>query len=181
MTFFGASLFAMGTKGELSLGILYSALGLGTVIGPMISNRFNDGSIKQMRRLIGVGFVLAALAWPFIGWGGSLLVVAIAIFIRGMGASINWTYSNVIIQKTAPDVKLGRMFSVDMLGYYIAALICTLTQGWLLDSFGVERIGWIAWGTLLVALIPTAIWFWAVKTLEDMEAEKLEAVPVVGD
>lgn len=181
MTIFGAQLFIIGAKGELSLGILFSALGLGTMIGPMISNRFNDGSVRQMRRLITLGFILGVIGWPLLAWHGSLAIVALAIFIRGTGASINWTYSNVIIQKTAPDVKLGRMFSVDMLGYYIAALICTLVHGLLLEVFGIERIVWIATGTFFVALIPTLIWIWAVQKLEAMEAEKVKVAPATGD
>jgi MFS family permease len=181
MTIFGAQLFVIGAKGELSLGALFFALGLGTLIGPMISNRFNDGTVKQMRRLISIGFILSVIGWPLIGWGGSLMIVAIAIFIRGMGVSINWTYSNVIIQKIAPDSKLGRMFSIDMLGYYLAALTSTLVHGWLIDVLGVEHIAWIAWGTLVVALIPTAIWLWLVPKLEKMEAENPHLVAMAGD
>lgn len=180
MTIFGAQLFLIGANGELSLGALFFALGLGTLVGPIISNRFNDGSIKQMRRLITVGFILGAICWPLIGWGGSLIIVAIAIFIRGMGASINWTYSNVIIQKVAPDAKLGRMFSIDMLGYYLAAMTCTLLHGWLVDVLGVERISWIAWGTFVVGLIPIVVWLWVVPKLEGIEGQ-VKVAPVSGD
>jgi predicted MFS family arabinose efflux permease len=181
MTIFGAQLFVIGATGELSLGALFFALGLGTLIGPIISNRFNDGSVKQMRRLISFGFILAVLGWPFLGWGSSLFIVAIGIFVRGLGVSINWTYSNVIIQKTAPNAKLGRMFSMDMLGYYLASMTSTLAHGWLIDTLGVERISWIVWGTMIVASIPTLIWFWAVQYLEKIEAENPQMVAMAGD
>lgn len=181
MTIFGAQIFLIGTQGELSLGALFFALGLGTMAGPILSNRFNDGTVKQMRRLILLGFVFGAIGWPLLGWGASLFIVAIGIFLRGMGASINWTYSNVIIQKTAPDAKLGRMFSMDMLGFYIAATSATLLHGWLIDTLGIENIAWVAWGTFVVAIIPTVVWYFGVQKLESIDLEKVQVAPVAGD
>lgn len=205
MTIFGAQLFVIGATGELSLGILFFALGLGAMVGPMVSNRFSDGTTRQMRRLISAAFIMLLLAWPLMVWAstqgivlfanadsttstssvmawlGSLGIVALAVFVRGTGASINWTYSNVIIQKTAPDGKLGRMFSIDMLGFYIASIVSTLVHGWLIDTLGIERLHWIIWGTMAVSAIPVLIWFWTIPKLEKMEAENPQLVTMTGD
>src|SRR5690606_25886728 len=113
-----------------------------------LTNYFNDGSIKQMRRLMTIGFVIMLISWLIFGWAGSITVVAIAIFMRAMGGSINWTYSNVVIQKTAPDAKLGRMFSIDMIGFSSASLISAFVHGYFIDKVGIEHIDWIIWGTL---------------------------------
>jgi hypothetical protein len=182
LTVFATQIFVYGASGELSQAVLWSALGFGAWIGPVLTNRVNNGSVKHMRQLISYGFVLALLCWPLLAWSSGLAVVALAIFVRACGNSVNWTYSNVIIQKTAPDAKLGRMFSIDWVGFHIAVIISSLTHGILIDQLGLERLDWIIWGTLLVSLIPLLVWFWAVRKLEQIEAheEIVIVVPIAG-
>jgi len=162
---------------------LWSAFGFGALIGPILANRVNDGSVKQLRRLVAVGFGLIVIGWPVLGLSTTLAMVTVAFFIRAMGGSINWTYSNVIIQKTAPDAKLGRMFSIDMAGFQLATVISTMLHGWLIDIFGVEQINIVIWGTMFVSLIPASIWFWLVPRLERMEAQTVNdlALTTAGD
>jgi predicted MFS family arabinose efflux permease len=178
LTIFATQIFVLGAQGELSLGILYSALGVGAVLGPVLTNLVNDGSVRRMRRLIGLGFVLLVISWPVLAFSGVILVAAIAIFVRAMGASINWTYSNVIIQKSAPDSKLGRMFSIDMAGSQLATVISTLSHGALIDWLGVAQIDWIILGTMAVSLLPLLLWAWVVPKLE---ASERAAVSAAGD
>jgi MFS family permease len=183
LTVFATQVFVIGARGEISQAILWSALGFGAWLGPVLTNLLNDGSVKQMRRLIGYGFLLALLTWPLLAWSPGLGIVAFAVFIRAMGGSINWTYSNVIIQKTAPDAKLGRMFSLDWFAFHLAVIAASLTHGTLIDNLGVERVNWIIWGTMLVALLPVLIWYWIVPRLEAMEAQdaRIQVAPLAGD
>ena len=172
LSVFATQIFVIGANGELSQAILWSALGFGALIGPMLTNTVNDGTVTKMRRLINIGFVLLLGSWIIMGFANSLLLVALAILVRAMGGSINWTYSNVIIQKTAPDAKLGRMFSIDTAGFYFATLVSTIIHGWLIDMLGNDYIIWIIVGTFLVGLIPASVWFWAVPKLEAMEQQE---------
>ncbi|GAB5490364.1 MAG: MFS transporter [Phototrophicaceae bacterium] len=181
LSVFATQIFVIGNNGELSQAILWSALGFGALIGPMLTNRVNDGSVAKMRRLINVGFVLLLGSWIIMGFANSLMIISLAIFVRAMGGSINWTYSNVIIQKTAPDAKLGRMFSIDTAGFYFATLLSTIAHGWLIDKLGNDYLVWIIAGTFLVGLIPASIWFWIVPKLEKMEATDASFATVVGD
>lgn len=180
MTIFATQLFVIGERGELSLAILWSTFGLGAILGPAITNNFDDDTVKRLRRLVGVGFSLIMVGWVVLGVSNTLLLVSLGILFRGMGGSINWTYSNIIIQKTAPDAKLGRMFSIDMVGFYFATVVSTLATGWLIDVLGTDYIYWIIAGTGVVALIPLLIWAWIVPTLERMEATQQQA-PIAGD
>ena len=185
LTIFATQIFIIGAQGELSLGILYSALGVGAVMGPVLTNLINDGSVRRMRRLIGLGFVLLVLSWPILSVSGVIAVAAFAIFVRAMGGSINWTYSNIIIQKSAPDSKLGRMFSIDMAGSQLATVGSTLAHGALIDWLGVARIDLVILGTMVVSLLPLLLWAWVVPKLETMdEAAQSQTdtpVSVAGD
>ncbi len=166
MTIFATQIFILGTNGQLSLGIMYSAFGVGAILGPVLLNRFNNGSVGSMRRLIIVGFIWTALGWAVLGSAWSLVVVCIALVLRGMGGSANWTYSTVMIQKLVPDAYLGRVFSMDMAMFYLASVISTLAHGSLVDALGSANIRWIAYGTLAVSLIPLAAWVLLTRRFE---------------
>ncbi|TVR23378.1 MAG: MFS transporter [Anaerolineaceae bacterium] len=139
ITVYATQVFILGSSGQLSLGILYSAFGVGAILGPLVMNYVNDGSIVRMRDLILGGFVLAFLGWLLLGAGMGILglmalpLVISGIAIRAAGGSINWTYSSVIIQKTVPDRYLGRVFSLDMAFFQLVTVLSTVLHGWIID------------------------------------------------
>ncbi|MEO8395380.1 MAG: MFS transporter [Chloroflexota bacterium] len=169
MTIFATQIFVLGMSGQLSLGIMYSAFGVGAIIGPILLNRFNDGSVPSMRRLIIVGFAFASLGWFVLGSALSLVVVCIALILRGMGGSVNWTYSTVMIQKLVPNSYLGRMFSLDMAIFYLATVISTIAHGSAIDALGAENIRLIAFGTMGVSFIPLIGWAWFTRRVQRQE------------
>ncbi len=136
ITFYGTQLFVLGTGGELSLGLLYSVFGLGALVGPLLFNRFHDGSVAALRRVITAGFALILVGWLVFGAAGTLVVAGLAMLLRAMGSSINWVYSTTIIQKSVPDHFLGRVFSLDMAGFYFASVLSTIVHGALIDILG---------------------------------------------
>ncbi len=158
MTIFATQVFVVGVGGQLSLGLMYSTFGFGAIVGPLLLNRFNDGQVSTMRRLVTIGMVLAVLGWFILGNAWSLAAVCLGLFTRAMGGSANWTYSTVMIQKLVPNAYLGRMFSMDMAFFYLATVLSTLIHGTLVDTLGAEHIRQIALGTFVVGLLPLALW-----------------------
>ncbi len=158
MTIFATQLFVLGSGGQLSLGIMYSAFGFGAIVGPLLLNRFNDGSVSAMRRLVIIGFLWTTLGWLVLGGAWSLVIVCAALFLRAMGGSVNWTYSTIMIQKLVPDSYLGRMFSMDMALFYLATVISTIAHGSLVDALGAANIRLIALGTMAVSVVPLLGW-----------------------
>lgn len=181
MTVLATQIFIIGATGELSLGIMFSMFGIGAVIGPMLTNIINDGSVHQMRRLVLLGFIIITISWGILAWGVNIafLLVCAAIFIRALGGSVNWTYSTIIIQKTAPDAYLGRMFSIDMAGFQLATVVSTLAHGWLIDWAGAEHIGWIALGSGVVSILPLIFWAWILPRLEHQDSLEIQETSTV--
>lgn len=169
MAIFATQIFILGEGGQVSLGIMYSSFGIGAVLGPILLNRWNDGSVFDMRRLVIVGFLMATLGWIALGSAWSLVVVCLALILRAMGGSANWTYSTVVIQKQVPDLYRGRMFSMDMAFFYAATVISTVLHGSLVDALGKEHIRTIAFGTMLISLLPLALWTWFTRRIERRE------------
>ncbi|HEX2908824.1 MAG TPA: MFS transporter [Phototrophicaceae bacterium] len=163
---YGTVLFVVGENGTGSLGILYSAFGLGSILGPLLLNRFSDGSIHTMRRLAIVGFVLMVIGWLLFGLAAGLLIAAFGMAIRAMGGSVTWTYSSTMIQMSVPDEMLGRVFSFDMIGFSLTTTASTLITGWAVEVLGSRNAPTIALATGLVSLVPLVGWIAVVYWLE---------------
>ena len=166
---YGTQIFVIGEQGTTSMSILWAAFGIGAIIGPFITNRFSDGSVRVLRHLVTVGFIMVVFGWLFWGLAPSLEFVALAALIRAMGGSINWTYSSVIIQKVVPDEYLGRMFSLDFAGFELMQGISAITVGILIDAVGSQNVNVIVLGTAVLATLPLLMWIWAVRHLDRAE------------
>lgn len=168
MTIFATQIFvSMNASGEASLGLLYGATGLGAVLGPILLNRFHDGSAHQMRRAIIWGFILLVMGWLILSQATAFWIVALGLGFRAMGGSANWTYSSAILQQTAEDAYLGRMFSLETLMIQVIAVISTVGTGALIDVLGADQIYTV---TLLIAgisVIPLVIWWWMTHHMND--------------
>ena len=172
MTIFATQIFVMGDDGLISIGLLYTAFGIGAVLGPILTNRFSDGSDASLRWWILIGFLTQALGWLILGWAGVILVVCIGLALRGTGGSVNWTYSSILLQRSTPDQYRGRVFAIDMVFFTIATIFATLLQGWLIDWLGEENIGVIAIGTAALSLLPLLGWGWAIRRWNRLAMER---------
>ena len=174
---YGTQVFVLGEDGITSMAILWAAFGLGAIIGPLITNRFSDGSVRTLRRLIIIGFVLMALGWLFWGLAPTLEFLTLAVMVRAMGGSVNWTYSSVIIQQVVPDEYLGRTFSLDFAGFELVQSIGIVVLGLLIDAVGNAGIQSIVFGAALIALAPLIVWARIVQLLEMRESYTLAVAP----
>lgn len=166
LIFFGTQVFVLGDQGITSMAILWAAFGLGAIIGPLIANRFSDDSVMALRRLIGAGFALIALGWLFWGLAPSLEFLALAVVVRAMGGSINWTYSSVIIQQQVHDEYLGRMFSLDFAGFELVQTLGILVVGFAIDALGDGGMRAIVFASAIAAVAPLVIWLRIVYWLD---------------
>jgi MFS family permease len=137
MVVFAERYFSLGEEGATSLGIMFAAAGLGSIIGPPLARLFSGSNSEQLRGLIQKSYLLIPLGWLIFATAPSLWVVCLAVGIRMMGISTNWTYSNVLIQHQVPDRFLGRVFSIDLGLFTLANSTSVLLTGVFLDVFKV--------------------------------------------
>lgn len=172
---YASQLFKMGEDSSTPLSIMYAAFGLGAVCGPLLLNRFNDGRVSVMRRLIRIGFLLMSLGWLMLSGAGTLPLVALALTLRAMGTSICWTYSSIIIQKSVHDSYLGRMFSLDMTSFQFVGTFSILLTGLLIDLSGVGQIRQVVLLMAIVSVVPLVLWTLVVPRLEAHVAAETKA------
>ena len=164
--------------GALSLGILYTGFGIGAVVGLIIIDRFNDGTVRTMRRLIIVGFALITIGWLLFGTAGSLWLAAFALFIKAMGSNTYWTYSSVMLQKLVDPQYLGRMFSLDYAGFQLATVLSTVITGLAVEAVGNTHAPTVVLVTAFVSLLPLTVWAALTRWLERLE-QRLTTPPLM--
>ncbi len=174
---YGTQVFVVGNDGVTSMAILWAAFGVGAILGPLITNRFSDDSVRVLRRLILAGFAMMAVGWLLWGWAPTLELLSLAAIVRAMGGSVNWTYSSVIIQQIVPDEYLGRMFSLDFAVYELVQSIGIVVIGLFIDATGSGGIQAIVYGAALVSIVPLLIWTRLVQWLENQERVAVPAAP----
>ena len=172
MILLATSMFVVGTDGTISLAVLWFAFGIGAILGPFVLNRFTDNSPSSLRRLIIIGFVTVTIGWLAVGFAPNLWLLALAVGVRAIGGSINWTYSSVLVQKCVDDEYLGRMFSLDMMGFQLFSGISVLVTGLVIDSVGTEFLQQIAIGTGILTIPSLLLWVWVVHRLDGLQDPK---------
>jgi len=170
---YGTQLFAIGEQGTTSMAILWAAFGIGSIIGPLFVNRFSDGTVRTLRHLVAVGFIMVIFGWMFWGLAPSLEFAIFAVMLRAMGGSVNWTYSSIIIQKIVPDEYLGRMFSLDYAGFEFVQGISAIMVGLMIDAVGSQNVHLIVIGTAFCSVPSLVIWLWAIRRLDTKEAQDI--------
>jgi MFS family permease len=149
--------FPLGLEGAGSLGLMMSMAGVGAILGPLLSNVFFDESERGLKQALLLGFVLVPAGWLLKGLGPTLWVVALGFMLRMVGVSINWTYSNVLIQMKVPGHFLGRVFALDLALFTMASVASIWLSGALMDRYGVSP-RWIASGFGVASLLPIGLW-----------------------
>lgn len=160
---YAEKIFRYGNDGSTTLGILFAAHGVGAILGPLLGDFLGDGSERSLQRWIGLGFGMVVLGWVVYALGGSLAVVAGGMVIRGMGGSINWVYSSILIQMKVPDSHLGRVFGLDFTFFMLMLSLSVLIPGWGMDILNIPPREMVLILSAL-SLLPVVLWLVKLRT-----------------
>lgn len=137
--------------GELSIGIglLFSARGLGTGIGPILGRAlFKDQQVWPA--VLGwciAGSGLAYVAVAFVPWmpaWGAIGVVCAFVMLAHAPSGANWVFSTVMLQERTEDVYRGRVFASEWLLVATADSIAALAASLLIETGGMDlRTGFL--------------------------------------
>ena len=154
--------FPLGAEGGAALGLMLAFMGLGTVLGPLLGNRLHDRSARSLQRAILAGYACNALGWLLVGLAPSLPVVLAGWVLRGMGGSLNWTYSDVLLQLRVPNQVLGRVYALDLAFFTLIASVGVWSNSLWLDTPGADPRTLAVW-LAVTALGALAVWAAALR------------------
>lgn len=160
LTVLGDHEFSVAGEAAAGIGLLFGARGIGTALGPFAGRAISAYHEPAMRRLIGFGFLQAALFLLLFSRAERLWVALVLLLCAHLGTSVNWVFSTVLLQLKVPDELRGRVFSAELALFTV--VFCAVTYG---TGFALDELGWsprtltaLAGGSLIV---PGALWLGA--------------------
>ena len=150
---FGRNVFGAG---DVGIGILFAARGLGALIGPFAARSLMGTDDRGLIRGIGWSFLVLVVAYALFPLAPTIWVAAPLVFAAHCGGGAQWTFSTLGLQRATPDEIRGRIFSVDYALVTLMIALSTLLAGFLADAVPPRVAAWIM--VALVALAGAA-WF----------------------
>jgi hypothetical protein len=131
---FASSSSSSGELQSQKLGYLFASVGVGAMMGPLLSDPCIDmNRLITVQRLCVFSFAVICIGYIGIGASSSFVVLCVFTMIRASGMAVAWIDSTLLIQKLMPAAILGRIFAADVALGTGGECISALYAGLLLD------------------------------------------------
>ncbi|GKY94491.1 hypothetical protein MPSEU_000415000 [Mayamaea pseudoterrestris] len=121
------------------LGMLFGSIGVGSFIGPLLIERFNDmDNPRVIQSLCLVGFVVMMVGCLMMGALTSFPLILFSSAFLSMGRSVVWINSSLLLQKFCAPEMLGRVSSIEYSAALLAEGVSAVMAGFLQDRFNVS-------------------------------------------
>jgi hypothetical protein len=154
---FGRDVFQAG---DVGIGILYAARGLGALIGPFIARATVGVTDRGIIRGILGSVITVAIAYGLFPLSPSIWIAALLVFVAHLGGGAQWMLSTYGLQRAAPDAIRGRVFSFDYGLVTLTISASTIVAGILAEQLAPDLAVWAMVGLIAIAGIGWA-WFTA--------------------
>ena len=155
---FGEKVFPVAGKTATGIGVLFTARGIGTAIGPIVARRWAGETRRQMQISIGIAFLIGGAFYIAFGLSKSFALALLFLLIAHTGGSILWVFSTVLLQRAVEDRFRGRVFAAELALLTLTMAASNYIVGELMDRFGFSpRV--VTAGVGAFFLLPGLIWF----------------------
>jgi hypothetical protein len=119
------------------LGLLFSCIGLGCLLGPMCANLVTDPDRLATLQLVCIGAISFMMS-GWIGFASSTDFTTICIFttVRSFGSSIIWVNSSLLLQRLSIPEMMGRVLALEFASMMFFDALSAMIAGRLLDTEG---------------------------------------------
>jgi MFS family permease len=155
---FGERVFPVAGKTATGIGVLFTARGIGTAIGPIVARRWAGETRRQMQNSIGIAFLIGGAFYFAFAVSKSFALALLFLLIAHTGGSILWVFSTVLLQRSVEDKFRGRVFAAEMALVTLTMAASNYVVGELMDRFGYSPQVVTA-GVGIFFLLPGVIWF----------------------
>ena len=132
----------------VGIGLLFSARGLGTGIGPIVARRF----FRQEQRwpaILGWCVAFSGACYLLVGFVPWTYAVVGLIVLAHASSGANWVLSTILLQNRTEDRYRGRIFATEWLLVMLADTVAILAASLLLESSVVDlRLNFILFAAL---------------------------------
>jgi MFS family permease len=121
------------TSAAFAIGLLFSARGLGTGIGPIVA-RMTARDRSRWPAIIGACIGVTGVSYFLVGLVGFTYAVATFVVIAHATSGANWVLSTVLLQERTEDRWRGRVFATEWLLLMATEAASILAASLLLDT-----------------------------------------------
>jgi MFS family permease len=149
-------LLALGEfkAGDIGLGLLMAARGVGALIGPFIGRALAGPQDRRLFGAIGGALATFGFGYALLGLAPALIYAMGAVLVAHTGGGAQWTLSSYGLQRVVPDRIRGRIFAVDGMLVTLTFGASSILTGWLADTIGAPKtalaMGAVAFGWAVV-------------------------------
>jgi len=155
---FGERIFPVAGKAATGIGVLFTARGIGTAVGPFVARRWAGETRSQMQTAIGLAFLIGGVFYFAFGVSQSFVLALLFLAIAHAGGSILWVFSTVLLQRATEDQFRGRVFATELGLATLTMAASNYLVGELMDRFGLSpRV--VTAGVGIFFLMPGLVWF----------------------
>ena len=165
----GALVFMLTLLGEeitpeaqaVGIGVLFSARGLGTGLGPILARAlFRDQ--RHWPAVLGWCVVCSGVCYALVGFLPWSYAIIVFVLMAHAASGANWVLATVLLQKRTEDRYRGRVFATEWLLVMLADALSILAASLLLESdvlslrtgfclfAGLQVLCGLLWGLLVV-------------------------------
>lgn len=146
------------------LGLLFASRGLGAAIGCLFARSWFGESDPIFRRVVILGFVLLGSSYIALGTASSMLVCCALLVFAGLGNSMIWVPSSVLLQWRTAEAYHGRVFALEFgvmtLVFSFAVILTTA-----LVDLELLSLRWAMASCGIACFVPAAIWgIWILRS-----------------
>jgi MFS family permease len=141
--------------GEIGLGLLMGARGVGALIGPFLGRSLAGPQDRRLFGAIGGALATFGVGYVLLGLAPALVFAMGAVLVAHIGGGAQWTLSSYGLQRVVPDRIRGRIFAVDGMLVTLTFGLSAILTGWLADVFTAETTALAMGG---VALVWAIVW-----------------------
>lgn len=160
--------------GSIGLGILYAARGIGTGLGPVVGRRLFRRESGWIRA-IGFFMICTGVMYLIASFMGSVIFMALFILAAHMASGSNWVFSTVLLQRRAPDLYRGRVFSTEWLLFTLTQSV-SVTIAALILQFDLLTLTSTMVLFSLILVVTGIFWVFKVAPGEDLMSEKSTSI-----
>jgi MFS family permease len=154
---FAQRVYHLGHSGDLAIGLLMAARGVGALVGPFAARSWLGPQDRRLFGVIGIALAVFGLGYGLLGVLPGLALAVPAVAIAHLGGGAQWTLSTYGLQKIVPDHIRGRIFAFDGMLVTLTFGLSSLLTGYLADTHGAKAT---ALGMGGVAVLWAVAWSW---------------------
>jgi len=129
---FGEQVFTVGKTAAPGIALLFTARGIGTALGPILSRRLTQSDTDKMRNIVPACFIGCSIFYMGFAFTYELWLAMLLIVLAHLGSSTIWVFSTVLLQHEVDEQVRGRVFGFELGVFTLTMSLSTLVYSLLL-------------------------------------------------